>query len=305
MKLYLYTPYVLIFFCFQYLTAQHFPRILRPFPDFIPKIELTTKCRNIFPTAHSNPNLQGGAEIVKVRQIRALCLYGALENNSAAILSLVKENENAIDGLVLKSTGGSAALWLDILESLALPLDFIIVDQACFSSCADYGFIAGKRKIVLPGSIVMWHGGPTDNLNIYQFLSAQNTSDTTANMEQSQYLELGKRTVHLYERLQVNPLILEHTMAARPMAGSIELAEAFLDKPVSPYEFSGFALPPNILKRCYKIHGLADMWYPRDETELMRIGLSRSRNLLVASMPRDRSRFSRCPTWSLWLSKEE
>lgn len=34
----------------------------------------------------------------------------------------------------------------------------VIVEQMCMSSCANYLFTAGRRKIIKPGAIVAWHG---------------------------------------------------------------------------------------------------------------------------------------------------
>jgi hypothetical protein len=34
----------------------------------------------------------------------------------------------------------------------------IIVNDVCLSSCANYVFTAGRRKLILPGGFVAWHG---------------------------------------------------------------------------------------------------------------------------------------------------
>lgn len=34
----------------------------------------------------------------------------------------------------------------------------VVVPRACLSSCANYVFTAGRRKVILPGAIVAWHG---------------------------------------------------------------------------------------------------------------------------------------------------
>lgn len=61
--------------------------------------------------------------------------------------------------LQITSGGGDTMLGLDLGEWIfAKQLDVEVV-RYCASSCANYIFTAGKRKILRPDSIVFWHGG--------------------------------------------------------------------------------------------------------------------------------------------------
>ena len=42
----------------------------------------------------------------------------------------------------------------------------VIVDELCFSSCANYIFTAGKNKIIGKDAIVGWHGSEQQDLFI-------------------------------------------------------------------------------------------------------------------------------------------
>ena len=61
--------------------------------------------------------------------------------------------------LRIRSGGGDINLGMDVGEWVFRNhLDVEVTDQ-CASSCANYIFTAGRRKILNPDSIVMWHGG--------------------------------------------------------------------------------------------------------------------------------------------------
>ena len=61
--------------------------------------------------------------------------------------------------LKIRSGGGDVNLGMDVGEWVFRnQLDVEVTDH-CVSSCANYIFTAGRRKILNPDSIVMWHGG--------------------------------------------------------------------------------------------------------------------------------------------------
>lgn len=62
--------------------------------------------------------------------------------------------------VVVNSGGGDAEAALDIADWMIRSKARLIVDNLCFSACANYLFLAAVEKVVLPQSIVAWHGGP-------------------------------------------------------------------------------------------------------------------------------------------------
>ena len=60
--------------------------------------------------------------------------------------------------LRIRCSGGDVDLGMDLAEwVLARGLD-VEVDGHCLSSCANYIFPAGRRKVIAPGGVVGWHG---------------------------------------------------------------------------------------------------------------------------------------------------
>ena len=40
-----------------------------------------------------------------------------------------------------------------------------VVDDLCFSFCANYIFTSGRNKVIREDSIVGWHGSPQQNIS--------------------------------------------------------------------------------------------------------------------------------------------
>jgi hypothetical protein len=83
--------------------------------------------------------------------------HGAL---TAAGLSRLKEltSDKKITSLTIKSGGGEIGAGIDFGSWIYDNHFDVIVDQGCFSSCANYVFPSGRRKTILPGAVVAWHG---------------------------------------------------------------------------------------------------------------------------------------------------
>ncbi|HEV7376596.1 MAG TPA: hypothetical protein VGN95_17920 [Pyrinomonadaceae bacterium] len=63
-----------------------------------------------------------------------------------------------ITSLTIKSGGGEISTGTDFGNWVFDNQLDVIVDQGCFSSCANYVFPAGRKKTILPGAVVAWHG---------------------------------------------------------------------------------------------------------------------------------------------------
>ncbi len=60
--------------------------------------------------------------------------------------------------LIITSSGGEVAAGIELGRWVFKNNIVVIVSGYCFSSCANYVFIAGRKKIIQPGSLVAWHG---------------------------------------------------------------------------------------------------------------------------------------------------
>jgi hypothetical protein len=67
-------------------------------------------------------------------------------------------NNKKITSLTIKSGGGEISTGIDFGNWVFDNQLDVIVDQGCFSSCANYVFPAGRKKTILPSAVVAWHG---------------------------------------------------------------------------------------------------------------------------------------------------
>ncbi len=62
-------------------------------------------------------------------------------------------------GLKINSGGGSITVGMDIAQWILVRGLAVYVDQYCYSSCANYIFIAGRQRRLSPDAVIGWHGG--------------------------------------------------------------------------------------------------------------------------------------------------
>ncbi len=62
--------------------------------------------------------------------------------------------------VVLNSVGGSVTPVLNMADEIRSRRLDVEVRGLCASSCANYLFVAGERKVLGPIALVLWHGGP-------------------------------------------------------------------------------------------------------------------------------------------------
>ncbi|WP_417344573.1 hypothetical protein [Ferrimonas sp.] len=74
------------------------------------------------------------------------------------ILRVSTNAEEPLRWLVVRSGGGEIGVSMDIANwILDRKLNIKVVD-GCMSSCANYLFAAGNKKVIEPGAVVAWHG---------------------------------------------------------------------------------------------------------------------------------------------------
>lgn len=89
-----------------------------------------------------------------------LCYAGPIDSNSK---SEFFEHLNVLAPgsvtLVVRSLGGSVDAGLSMAEALLARSFSIYVYSSCASSCANYLFLPAQQRVVLPNSLVIFHGG--------------------------------------------------------------------------------------------------------------------------------------------------
>lgn len=63
-----------------------------------------------------------------------------------------------ITTLLIDSAGGEIVVGMDFGTWVLERRLNVVVDRACLSSCANYVFTAARKKEILPGAVVAWHG---------------------------------------------------------------------------------------------------------------------------------------------------
>lgn len=67
---------------------------------------------------------------------------------------------NNINKILITSGGGDADASLDLAEEILKRGIDVYVNGPCYSACANYIFLAARKKYILDKSVVAWHGAP-------------------------------------------------------------------------------------------------------------------------------------------------
>jgi hypothetical protein len=94
----------------------------------------------------------------QVRIAGASAVYrGEMTQEGLDMLKKLADSE-VLDTLVVDSAGGEIVVGMDFGNWVIERQLNVVVDGVCLSSCANYIFTAGRKKSILPGSVVAWHG---------------------------------------------------------------------------------------------------------------------------------------------------
>ena len=120
---------------------------------------------------------------------------GVINGRSAyKFLELVRGAEDRLDTLIINSPGGETRSARRIGRWIHEHGVTVVVEELCFSSCANYIFTAAPKKIIREGAYVGWHGseqqdryitvtlGPGGGLDSYD--AKCNTAEQIANPDQ-------------------------------------------------------------------------------------------------------------------------
>ena len=165
-----------------------------------------------------------------------LCLIGELnKENVKTALKIIKTHK--INNIFVWSGGGNADSSLDLAEEIRRRDMDVYVFYRCGSSCANYIFMAGARKHVLPGSIVSWHGAPI----------ADSESPLTLK-------KLWEKHKKFFAEIGVNDEITR-----LPPACNVEGNTAFLSE-VENGKHPNWTYRRDVLEGYFNIRGIVDMW---------------------------------------------
>lgn len=134
-----------------------------------------------------------------------LCLDGSISGNtlSSVRTALEKLAPGAPLVLVMRSGGGDASASIDIAHELLRYETTTIAHQVCISSCANYLLPSGKRSVVLPETILGFHGG----LSWYQIsqMSDETIGNSKSDFQQEKKLSrIFAQQERLFERIGIS-----------------------------------------------------------------------------------------------------
>ena len=84
---------------------------------------------------------------------------------NAAVFDLYAKTNPRPRMLLIESPGGSAGPAMELGWWMLEHGVDVEVDAYCFSSCANYVFVAGRNKILSSSASLMWHGGVTQPIS--------------------------------------------------------------------------------------------------------------------------------------------
>jgi hypothetical protein len=101
--------------------------------------------------------------LTRILSPRTLCfdgdVYSSTVKEAIAWADKAEADREVRPRLVVRSAGGDAGAALDLAEKLqGRDAEVTIVDY-CMSSCANYFFAGLRRRYVMPGALILFHGG--------------------------------------------------------------------------------------------------------------------------------------------------
>jgi len=231
--------------------------------------EVVSSCRSAFPDVAKNPGAPGGWLLSADKGL--LCLYGTLEDVDAIDLQAALVNQGAIvNQVVVRSTGGPVDVWLVIAEALIAGFSTLVVDEACFSSCATYAVPPAKEVSLSESALIVWHGGPNN---------FSSSNDFGAHV--ISYAKIASRTENIYRKLGISTRLLRDTMSA-PSSEQVQLVTRLAP---SATQISGYAVSPERLRSCYGLKNLEMTDHPGGDAQVLETGLRFSNSLAILEFP--------------------
>lgn len=229
----------------------------------------------------NDPNGSGSWVLIERKPTPTLCISGSLEGVDIAQLTKTVFAHSELD-VSVRSTGGPVDIWLTLAEQMSGRVRTLYIDEACFSSCANYLIPIASHVLAPENSLVVWHGGP--NAESEDVLEGAEIQEVIA------YDTLSSRTRALYERANVSTHLLSFT--AQPPSPKKERWLSKTDKINAPV--SGYALSPRRLETCFGFRNLEGMWHAGDDLEVYSLGRKRSSRLTLLESPEQDDGVSSC-----------
>jgi hypothetical protein len=235
-------------------------------------------CRETFPDVVANPSEKGGWRILDLEGHRLLCLYGSFPME--ILPALTAELDPAVPvTITVRSTGGPAESWLALAEHLQGTAVDLVIDEACFSSCANYLPVIARSIRAAESSLLVWHGGPSDNPDEDTMLTMASLFEFVA------YDSLARRTQKLYAGQGVSIELLRVSGLRTSEAVMNGLMEDVKPKGTG-LSVAGYAFSPDTLVDCFGMAAAKGMWHAGADADLVRLAQKRDAGMIVLESPK-------------------
>ncbi|RVT44230.1 hypothetical protein EMM73_17080 [Rheinheimera sediminis] len=145
------------------------------------------------------------------------------------LMQLYQQAKSKPTRLVIQSGGGNIDLGMDLADFVIQQQLDVEVPEFCFSSCANYVFVAGKSKWLGENAVLGWHGNAASARWLDEDIDAM-VKNLEGEERQQQWLKLRlhydqvilkatQREALLYQQLGVDPALL--TIGLQPELRSV------------------------------------------------------------------------------------
>lgn len=231
--------------------------------------QAVSACREAFPETLRNPGAAGGWLLRKDRE--RLCLYGTLAKvDVAGLRAALQDPDNPVTRVVVRSAGGPVDTWLEMAEALGMRQPALVVDEACFSSCAVYA-LPPVSKVTLSGpGLIVWHGGPNIRSRSEDF-----------GIQAPSYAEIAARTERLYRKFGLSTKLLSDTLRT-PSDDQVRMV---IRMAPGASEISEYAVSAETVQSCYGVESVRGISHPGSDAQVLAEGLRFSPMLAVLEFP--------------------
>lgn len=137
-------------------------------------------------------------------------LYYSGSIESQPVLEAIRLAGNQAKTLVIKSGGGDVEAGIEFGYWVYDKGIDVVVDELCFSSCANYILTAAKSVVVNSGAVVGWHGGAFQDIDLhnrwYEYLIPNRTQNKAAYYD-SMLSYLRKKETKFFDHINVDQKI--------------------------------------------------------------------------------------------------
>lgn len=172
--------------------------------------------------------------------------------------------------LIVRSEGGvtkTALLMAELIQDNHLD---VTVRDYCVSSCANYLFVAGNKKVVERNSFVAWHGGHSHT---------PFTADIADAKALSAQLELLRREQRLYTRAGVSLDLIVYsgivtTGLATTRTETVNVMGKSITRASADREYTDWVPTPTTLRNRLGMRGIVSYWHPGSANKARLVALS-------------------------------